>query len=135
MNARERKMDNLRIDPSSDTPEIFFDFENNCLNIKGYSYPENASKFYDPVFSWLENYMNQSGDKAITANLEIVYFNSSSTKILMDFFDLLEEAAEDGRAVMVNWIYDEENENALEAGEDFQEDLEGITFNLVEKAE
>ncbi|OQY53873.1 MAG: hypothetical protein B6245_22230 [Desulfobacteraceae bacterium 4572_88] len=129
-------MENLKIEPSKDTPEISFDFKKNLLNIKGYSYPENASKFYDPVFSWLEDYMSQSGDDAITANLEIICFNSSSTKILMDFFDLLEEAFfEKGRDVIVNWIYDEENENALEAGEDFQEELEGITFNLVEKAE
>jgi hypothetical protein len=33
----------------------------------------------------------------------------------------------------VNWIYDEENESALEAGEDFVDDFENLNIKLVPK--
>jgi hypothetical protein len=66
--------------------------------------------------------------------MELIYFNSSSSKVLMDFCDVLEEAANSGKNVTVNWIYEEDDEDALEFGEEFQEELESVKFNLVEKS-
>jgi len=65
-------------------------------------------------------------------NLEIIYFNSSSSKLFFDFFDLLDENRK-GRELIVNWIYDEENESAEEAGEDFVEDFADLHIQLVTK--
>ena len=65
--------------------------------------------------------------------MDIVYFNSSSSKLFFDLFDIVEEAQEEGHTITVNWLYDAENENALEAGEDFKEDFESLDFNLIEK--
>jgi hypothetical protein len=38
-----------------------------------------------------------------------------------------------GKNIIVNWIYDAEDDGAEEFGEEFQEDLESLTFNLVQK--
>jgi hypothetical protein len=65
--------------------------------------------------------------------MEIIYFNSSSSKLFFDFFDILDEARKNGCTIEVNWYYDKENESSLEAGEDFKEDFEDLTFNLIEK--
>ena len=65
--------------------------------------------------------------------MDIIYFNSSSSKLFFDLFDLLEEAHDNGKEIMIHWLYDTENENALEAGEDFKEDFESLNFNLIEK--
>ncbi len=126
-------MENLKIEPTKYTPEIFFDCENHVLEIKGKSYPENTSAFYRPVFEWLEKYVEMEEVEKITVNLELVYFNSSSSKILMDFFDVLEDAAEDDKDVTVNWIFEAEDEDLLEFGEEFQQDFESLNFNLIEK--
>ena len=69
----------------------------------------------------------------VVCNIELIYFNSSSSKVLMDLFDTLEEASEDGKDIVLNWIYDEDNEASLEYGEEFAEDMESLSFNLVEK--
>jgi hypothetical protein len=69
----------------------------------------------------------------IVANIEILYFNSSTSKVLMNLFDLLDVASTQGKRVIVNWIYDVENESALEYGEEFKEDIKFIAFNLIEK--
>ena len=127
-------MENLNIEATKYTPKIFFDVKNNTLDIRGMSYPENTSVFYDPVFSWLEEYLSQVGrHQEIIVNIELSYFNSSSSKVVMDFLDLFEEVASEGKNITVNWIYDEDIEEALEFGEEFGEELESVTFNLVRK--
>ncbi len=126
-------MENLKIKPTKRTPEIMFDCESNLLEIRGHSYPADISGYYTPVFSWLRAYLEQLKDQECTVNIELTYFNSSSSKILFDLFAMLEEAVSDGKRISANWIYDEEDEDTLEDGEDFQEDMELLTFNLVEK--
>ncbi|MBF0289986.1 MAG: DUF1987 domain-containing protein [SAR324 cluster bacterium] len=126
-------MDILKIEATKHTPEICFDPEKNIHTFQGQSYPENTAEIYNPVFSWLKEYFAQLGNQEVIFNIEIIYFNSSSSKVLMDFFDMLEEESVKGKNIIVNWIYDEENESALEYGEEFQEDLESLKFNLIEK--
>lgn len=126
-------MDNLKIEPGKYIPGVCFDSETNIFDIKGDSYPENTLEFYAPVFSWIENYLSQLNDEEVTINLEPGYFNSSSSQILMDMFDILEKESSSGRNVIVNWICDPENEIIMEFGEDFKEDLKALQFNLVQK--
>jgi hypothetical protein len=80
-------MENLEITATKYTPEITFDAGSNVLEIKGETYPENTAEFYAPVFTWLDEYIAQLQDQQVTLNLEITYFNSSSSKVLMDLFD------------------------------------------------
>ncbi len=133
---RRASMNGFKIEASKYIPGVSFDNETNAFNIKGDSYPENTAELYSPVFSWLKKYLDRlTENHEVAINIELGYFNSSSSQILMDFFDILENAARSGRNITVNWIYDEENESSLEYGEEFQEDVEAVTFNLVTKKE
>jgi len=124
-------MEVLKLEATKYTPEIVLD-PSGVISLTGKSYPENTFEFYTPVMKWLEDYFEEGPAEKTVVNMEIIYFNSSSSKLFFDFFDLLEENAEEFD-IEVNWIYDEENESALEAGEDFIEDFENLTINLVEK--
>jgi len=124
-------MENLHLDATQYTPEISLD-TNGTISMVGKSYPENTFEFYAPVMSWLEEYFESTQNDVTTVNMEIIYFNSSSSKLFFDFFDLLEENSQKHK-IEINWIYDEENESAQEAGEDFIEDFEELTINLVQK--
>ncbi len=126
-------MENLIIAKTTATPEVRFDYASGILELRGESYPENPAAFYAPLFEWLQNFLNNNKEQAITVNLEIIYFNSSSSKALMNFFDQLEEASKAGRQIAVNWIYAAGNGCALEYGEEFKEDLNALEFNLIEK--
>ena len=126
-------METLEIIATKSSPEINFNSQNNTLSISGESYPENTAQFYEPVFEWIEAYLSELDDQPVSINMELIYFNSSSSKVLMDIFDMLDEASDDGKNITLNWIYDEENDAALEYGEEFAEDVETLTFNLVEK--
>jgi len=128
-------MENLKIEKTKTTPLINFDYEKHELLIQGESYPENTYDFYHPVFEWLNEYFSTIDEnQKVTLNIDLIYFNSSSSKILLDIFDLFEDKAENREGdVIVNWYYDEENESAIEYGEEFKEDLDYVKFNLVKK--
>jgi len=126
-------MENIFLEETKYTPEIKSDIENLLFSITGKSYPENTFEFYEPVIKWIEGFVSANKDKELVFNFEITYFNSSSSKALFDLFDFFEEAIEDGSNIVINWIYDEENESMEEAGEDFVEDFETLKINLVKK--
>lgn len=123
-------MQNIMIEETKYTPAISLDV-NGTISMKGKSYPENTFEFYTPIMKWVEEYLEEDGKKLVV-NMEIIYFNSSSSKLFFDFFDLLEEN-KDKHTIEVNWIYDEENESAKEAGEDFIDDFEALSIQLVTK--
>ena len=126
-------METLTITASKYTPEIELNADRNSITITGKSYPENTFDFYAPVITWLQKYFEQAGIAQATVIMEVIYFNSSSSKLFFDLFDLFEEAQESGKEITVNWYYDKENESAEEAGEDFKEDFEDMDFNIIQK--
>jgi hypothetical protein len=127
-------MDKLIIAATKYTPAVVFDSHRNHLEIRGESYPENVTEFYAPLFAWLKSYLGEpvTSNPAITVDIELTYFNSSSSKILLNIFDLLDAAATRGREIAVNWKYDPADDDNREFGEEFKEDLHGVRFNLVE---
>ena len=124
-------MPEINIEKTELTPSVFFDKNQGLVEIKGDSLPENTYKFYKPLMRALKEYF-QSPNEKTTINLEITYFNSSTSKFLFDLFDLLENESKKYN-IEVNWIYDEENESMEEAGEDFKEDFEVLNFNMIKK--
>lgn len=127
-------MNNLSIEKTKFTPEILFDYESGVLTIRGESYPENTATFYKPVFKWLKEYFNNDNNKETKVIIELYYFNSSSSKVLMNLFEELDNAGEQGKKVIVEWVYDPEDEDSLEFGEEFAEDVEHIEFQLTSKS-
>ena len=126
-------MKNLHIEATKYTPEINLDAQKGFLSFSGKSYPENTFDFYQPTLEWIVAYFEQENLEKTVLEMDIIYFNSSSSKLFFDLLDILEEAHESGKEIIVRWLYDAENENALEAGEDFKEDFESLDFSLIEK--
>ena len=125
-------MENLTLGATKSTPSISFDAQSGILEIRGRSYPENAAKFYAPVYEWLKSYLGSAHPGIVEVTLEITYLNSSSSKALLNLLDILDSAAKGGREVIITWLYHEEDETGLECGEEFKEDLEAAVFNLVQ---
>ncbi len=125
-------MEALIIANTKSTPAVHFDPVNHRLTIKGESYPENSFEFFQPVLEWVETYLERlpSGVRALVS-LEITYFNSSSSKVLLDLLDTLDEAAAGGKQITVEWRYQEGNDMASEYGEEFKEDLKAVEFVMV----
>jgi hypothetical protein len=125
-------MDNINIDATERSPKIDFNFSTNTFSLSGESYPEDISELYGPVIESLQTHLAGQNGAEIIFDFELIYFNSSSAKILMGLFDLLDSAAENNQ-VIVNWHYEEDDDNMEELGEEFGEDLENATFNMKPK--
>jgi hypothetical protein len=124
-------MEPLIIKKTRSSLAVHFDPDSGVLRMQGESYPENAGKFFEPVLGWLEAYLQQADqDAQVAMDMDIVYFNSSSSKALMDLFILLEDAGAAGKRVSVTWRYHPENEIAQECGEEFAEDCASVRFHL-----
>lgn len=120
----------LQIEQSPKTPLIEFNPETGVFEMKGKSIPENSVLFYKPVFEWLESYM-QTPAQNTTLNIQLDYFNTSSAKILADLFKKLDNFQSTGKsAVLINWQYNDQDEDMLEAGEDYKS-ISKVNFNLV----
>ncbi len=111
------------------SPEVDFDPGTGILKLSGQSYPENASVFYQELFTWLRNYL-PAASGAIVAELRLSYMNTSSTKCLMDMLYMLEDAFNAGGDVSINWYYIARNRSMRECGEEFREDL-SVPFNII----
>jgi hypothetical protein len=122
-------MEPLFIAASPTSPEIDFRFDQHTLSIKGESYPENAAAFYGPVITRVQAYLDGCSDAAITVNVSLAYFNSSSTKMLFSFFEALNDAAVAGNQVRLNWYHDEDDDTILEFGQELQDDFGALDFH------
>ena len=123
-------MDSISIEATERSPAIEFDFEQNTFSIRGESYPEDVASFFGPVIGQLEEHLSSLDGGEVRFDFELIYFNSSSAKVLMGLFDNLDETAGGGVSVTINWYYDEEDDTMEELGQEFADDLENASFNL-----
>ncbi len=126
-------MESLFFEATKATPLIDFNVNKKTLVLKGQSYPENAFKFYDPVFLRIENYLSTSPAE-IRVDIRLSYVNTSSSKCIMMLLEKLEEAFKRGVNVQLNWYCDMENESEVECAEEFQEDI-SFPFKIIPELE
>lgn len=113
-------MNVIKIKGTEDTPTITLDADNELYEISGRSLPEDVAQFFDPVLQWLDEYA--ANPKAKTEFIfKLTYFNTASSKLLLDVLLKLEEMKEAGHDVKILWYYPEDDEDMQEAGEEFNE--------------
>ena len=119
-------MESIKLEGTPKTPTVEFSAENGVLLLKGRSIPENSIEFYKPLINWIENYSASAPSKTVL-NVKLEYFNTSSSKCIMD---LLKRVEKSPCEATVLWYYEDEDEDMLEAGEDYDAIIE-IPFKLI----
>lgn len=114
-------MNDFSLPGSQSTPAIQSDWAAGSVSMQGDSYPENSYELFHQVFEWIERFLAEA-ERPLSLELRLLYLNTSSIKAMMDIFDLLEAAHQQGKAVAVNWHYDQQNERVVELAEEFKED-------------
>lgn len=123
-------MGKITIEGSAKTPTVSFDPDDAVMELKGRSIPENSIEFYKPVVDALEEYSKEPKE-ATEINIQLEYFNTSSSKCILDLFKKLESIHKTGKEVVINWHYEEDDEDMLEAGEDYQAIIK-VPFKMIE---
>jgi len=123
-------MEPLVFTGSKMTPNIVFDKIQEVFTMSGTSRPENPPEFYKPVFDWIKQYLLNPNEKTIL-DLQFDYFNTSTSKILLDLFEIFETHAENGIDIHINWFYKDDDEEMMEAGEELL-NLVNISYSVKE---
>jgi hypothetical protein len=122
-------METLHIKSTEDVPEVILNQEKEVFEISGLSLPEDVNSFYEPVLNWINVYTKNPNPLTIF-NFRFTYFNTATSKIILDILTILEVMVEKGCNVVVRWYFAEGDEDMLEAGEEFSEMVE-VPFELV----
>ncbi len=122
-------MEILDIPADRDTLGVRCDPTTGEMAINGVSYPQNASEFFRPIYEWLEQY-SHTVRGPVRLNLRISYLNTSSTKCMFDLMDMLEAYAGEGAEVAIHWYYEASDQDMMETGAEFKEDIE-LPFELI----
>ncbi|MFO8066829.1 MAG: DUF1987 domain-containing protein [Bacteroidales bacterium] len=121
-------MDVIKIKGTDDTPNVILDAENNIIEFSGRSLPEDVVTFYAPVIQWIEEYAKNPNAKT-NVIFRLEYFNTASSKILLDILLKFEDIMNEGHEIVIQWYYQEDDEDMQEAGEEYSEIVD-IPFEM-----
>ncbi len=122
-------MEVIKIIGTDDTPSVTLDAQNDLFEVSGRSLPEDVAAFYEPILDWLDRYSESPNDKTVF-NFKLVYFNTASSKLLLDILLKLEEIYEAGNDVLIRWHFPDDDEDMEEAGEEYADIVE-VPFEQV----
>lgn len=122
-------METIKIKGTDDTPHVILDADNGIFEISGRSLPEDVAAFYEPILDWLDRYAETPNEKTVF-DFKLEYFNTASSKLLLDILLKLEDMVEDGKDVLVKWHFPDDDEDMEEAGEEYA-DIVDIPFEQV----
>lgn len=123
-------MDDLLLPATKHTPRVDFAFSTHTLSLQGEAYPENAVAFFAPLATAIEAYL-EAGDAApLQVRIELRYMNSASTKMIFKLLALLDQAAGRGRAIVLDFAHDADDEMMTEFAEDVAQDFPSLTVRL-----
>lgn len=122
-------MEAKRIEGTDESPEVILDKATNEFVFKGKSLPEDVKEFYNPILAWIEDYAKNPNDNTVVEfNME--YFNSASSKQILDVLERFAVVKELGKEVSVKWHYMEDDEDMEDAGDSYA-DIVDIPFELI----
>ena len=108
-------MDKLFLEATVQTPLIDFDPESGLMQIKGRAIPDNPDNFWLPILNWFESYLMLPAEETIF-EIDLDYFNISSSKRILVLLYKLNDIADNGRRVNVKWCYNKADEDMFEVG-------------------
>ncbi len=116
-------MDKLILTGTQDTPNVILDKDENKFQFSGKSLPEDVKEFYSPIIQWIEEYA-KTPNAQTTIEFKMEYFNTASSKIILDILTRLETMVKNGTNVEVHWYYQTDDEDMQEAGEAYADIIE-----------
>ncbi|MGE4288992.1 MAG: DUF1987 domain-containing protein [Salinivirgaceae bacterium] len=122
-------MEAKRLAGTDESPEVILDKSTNEFKFMGKSLPEDVKEFYTPILNWIEEYVVEPNDETVVEfNME--YFNSASSKQILDILERFAMVTEKGKKITVKWHYMEDDEDMEDAGESYA-DIVQVPFELI----
>lgn len=125
-------MENLEIEGSHKNffvPSVSFNAKTGICEITGESFLEDTVEFYRHLIDWIDAYVEKiKGPMALIIKLS--YFNTSTSRSILDILNLLKDYEEDGGEIVINWHFDENDVDMEEDIDDYIIDT-GLDINKI----
>lgn len=99
-------------------PRVEFNAETGHCLLAGEAYMEQPYVFYKPLYEWLNSYIKEVR-KPIFFEVKLTYFNTSSSKFVLDILRILKRYEIEGGGVHLKWYLRAIDEDMREEIEDF----------------
>ena len=133
-------MENLFIEGTELTPKVDFNLNTGVFEISGVSRPEDVLVFFDTPLDWIQTLTIALSENSSLASqlpplrliFNLSYYNTSSSKHMIQLLKSLKTVADYGVPLTVEWHYEEGDDKMRDDGEDLAE-LVDMEFEFVEE--
>ncbi len=112
-------MEQLFIAATQETPEINFDPRSGKFSIIGRSYPSDSAEFYQPVNTWLNQYI-LSPNSTIVVEINVEYFHSVSVKFLTNIIKKFIKLESPTTSVSIVWYFEDDDDDNIDLGKSIE---------------
>ena len=122
-------MESIKVDRTPYLPLIDFTTEGK-LKLEGRAIPEDANKLFDPMIAFVK----QLSVEYVSLDINLDYFNTAASKKILDLLKAL-DANSSVEKILVNWHFEEGDEDSVETAEIYEELLHRTDFRYIQYEE
>lgn len=124
-------LEKIQIKETNHSPMVNFDASTGLLELRGNSFLDNAHEFYTPLIKWMRDYAKTPASHTKVL-FDLNYINTSSQRMVFDMLKELGNIHSAGQNVHVDWLYDENDYDLKDVGEDLLSFME-FSYKVIEK--
>ncbi len=117
-----------KIQPTKSTPEISLD-PNGMIRIKGRSMIGNIVEFSRQIDDWIDKYLLNPADLTCV-DFHLEYLNTNNLIFYVSLLKKIETVKLKDKKFMINWYYEEGDEDIIEKGEYISSVLD-VPYNFI----
>ncbi len=121
----------IKIDQTKYSPKVYL--RDGKIYFEGRSVLNDPYHFYQPVFSWIRQYID-SDPTNIRIDLKFEYINTSSVKWVFEMLKTFLKKPGLKKELNINWYYEEGDEDMLELGE-ILKSIMNSSFHIIKTRE
>ncbi len=126
---KPKELKPIYLEGAYDTPCVVFDAQKNKISITGKSFPADVSMFFHPLMEWVDAYVQNPNPETIV-DVQLDYFNTASSKYILDLLYKFEVLTKNGNSVIIRWHFCDDDEDMEFTGDEYAEILK-IPFEMI----
>ncbi len=123
-------MVNIKLEGTQDTPAVLLDATKGMIEFSGKSFPADVADYYSPIIKWIDEYALKPQVNT-TIVMKMDYFNTASSKVILDILYKFEDISNDGHSVLIKWYFPDDDDDMKETGEEYEQIVD-VKFEHIE---
>lgn len=117
-----------KIESTKNTPEITLNPEG-FISIKGRSMNVNMTEFFKQIEEWIDLYISEPAEET-SFDIYLEYLDTTNLNFYITLLKKVELIKLKNKKYIINWYYEEGDEDIIEKGEDISSIL-NVPFNFI----